>query len=322
MRSATARRDAPDGAAGRRAEIALVANDLAACGEVLHESWMVKRSMASGVSTRADRRVVRAGAGQRRLGGKISGAGGGGFLMLFAPRHAHAAICRACRSCAPSRSCSNPRAARSSTSRRAPVIELTDTVRDAFARGYLEEVSSSVAKLPLAQIAAFADRRARLSRRPPGVRDRQRRQRSTASHMACDLAKNIYPAGRWPASAASACCRSPTTSGSSPRWPTTAATTACSPSSSPSTCVPGDLVIAISASGNSPNILEALVAARAAGARTAALLGFDGGRARDLADVAGGRGLARLRPRRRRAPGRESSVTAWMRRVVADVHRD
>ena len=37
------------------------------------------------------------------------------------------------------------------------MIELTDTVRDAFARGYLEAVSSSVAKLPLAQIALFAE---------------------------------------------------------------------------------------------------------------------------------------------------------------------
>jgi D-sedoheptulose 7-phosphate isomerase len=49
---------------------------------------------------------------------------------------------------------------------------------------------------------------------------------------------------------------------------------------------PGDLIIAISASGNSPNVLHALAFARERGAHTAALLGFDGGRARSMVDVA------------------------------------
>jgi D-sedoheptulose 7-phosphate isomerase len=47
----------------------------------------------------------------------------------------------------------------------------------------------------------------------------------------------------------------------------------------------GDLVIAISGSGRSPNILEGMRAARRAGARVVALLGFDGGPAKDLADA-------------------------------------
>lgn len=47
----------------------------------------------------------------------------------------------------------------------------------------------------------------------------------------------------------------------------------------------GDLVILISASGNSPNILEAARAAGGAGAQTVALAGSDGGRVSGLADV-------------------------------------
>ena len=47
-----------------------------------------------------------------------------------------------------------------------------------------------------------------------------------------------------------------------------------------------DLVIAISASGRSPNILAALKVAAERGARTVALLGFDGGTARDLVELA------------------------------------
>jgi len=49
---------------------------------------------------------------------------------------------------------------------------------------------------------------------------------------------------------------------------------------------PEDVVVAISASGNSPNILKGLEMARLQRARTIGLLGFDGGAAADMVDVA------------------------------------
>ncbi len=49
---------------------------------------------------------------------------------------------------------------------------------------------------------------------------------------------------------------------------------------------PGDVLIALSTSGTSPNILAAMQAARAAGAKTVLFGGRDGGPARALADVA------------------------------------
>lgn len=48
---------------------------------------------------------------------------------------------------------------------------------------------------------------------------------------------------------------------------------------------PGDLVVAISASGNSPNVLSLARAAREAGARVLAWTGKTGGKLRALADV-------------------------------------
>jgi phosphoheptose isomerase len=47
----------------------------------------------------------------------------------------------------------------------------------------------------------------------------------------------------------------------------------------------GDVLVAISTSGNSPNILLALARARELGLRSVALLGKDGGKAKGLADV-------------------------------------
>ena len=47
---------------------------------------------------------------------------------------------------------------------------------------------------------------------------------------------------------------------------------------------PGDILIAISASGNSPNVLEAVKAAKSAGATTLGLAGFDGGHLKSIVD--------------------------------------
>lgn len=47
---------------------------------------------------------------------------------------------------------------------------------------------------------------------------------------------------------------------------------------------PGDVLVLISASGRSPNLLEAVKVAQARDMRTVALLGFDGGLLRDMVD--------------------------------------
>lgn len=48
---------------------------------------------------------------------------------------------------------------------------------------------------------------------------------------------------------------------------------------------PGDLLLAFSGSGNSPNILRALESARTMGVKSYAVLGYSGGRALGMADV-------------------------------------
>ena len=64
-------------------------------GRVLHEGWMLKRTLAEGITSAAIAdwyaRARRHGA----LGGKLLGAGGGGFLLLYAPSERHAEICAA-----------------------------------------------------------------------------------------------------------------------------------------------------------------------------------------------------------------------------------
>ncbi len=61
-------------------------------GEALHQGWLLKKQLASAVSNnRIDRyyqRALDAGA----LGGKVLGAGGGGFLLLYCPQAKQAQI--------------------------------------------------------------------------------------------------------------------------------------------------------------------------------------------------------------------------------------
>jgi D-sedoheptulose 7-phosphate isomerase len=50
-------------------------------------------------------------------------------------------------------------------------------------------------------------------------------------------------------------------------------------------CEPGDVVIGVSGSGNSPNVLKAFEVAKACGATTICLTGKGGGKSKDLADI-------------------------------------
>jgi D-glycero-alpha-D-manno-heptose-7-phosphate kinase len=63
----------------------LVAGDFKALGEMLHEGWVRKRQLASGVSSSTIDGLYEAGMRSGAWGGKVLGAGGGGCLLLIAP---------------------------------------------------------------------------------------------------------------------------------------------------------------------------------------------------------------------------------------------
>ena len=61
-------------------------------GRLLDESWKLKRSLGAQISTPAIDEIYEAAKSAGALGGKLLGSGGGGFMMLFAPPHAHERI--------------------------------------------------------------------------------------------------------------------------------------------------------------------------------------------------------------------------------------
>ncbi len=58
--------------------------DLDGFGNLLHESWQLKRSLSSQISNSAIDNIYNAGREAGALGGKLLGAGGGGFILFFA----------------------------------------------------------------------------------------------------------------------------------------------------------------------------------------------------------------------------------------------
>ncbi len=67
-------------------------NNPEAVGSVLHENWVLKKSVTSGISTPTIDAWYDAGRKAGAIGGKILGAGAGGFLMFYAPADSHEAI--------------------------------------------------------------------------------------------------------------------------------------------------------------------------------------------------------------------------------------
>jgi D-glycero-alpha-D-manno-heptose-7-phosphate kinase len=70
-------------------------NRAGAFGEIIHEGWLLKKSLTAGITTNVIddwyAKARQAGA----VGGKLLGAGAGGFLMFYAPPEKHEAIERA-----------------------------------------------------------------------------------------------------------------------------------------------------------------------------------------------------------------------------------
>lgn len=71
----------------RQLRLELQNNHIEAMGEILHENWILKKTLAKGISNpeidELYEKALKAGA----IGGKLLGAGGGGFLLFYAPEN-------------------------------------------------------------------------------------------------------------------------------------------------------------------------------------------------------------------------------------------
>lgn len=104
---------------------------------------------------------------------------------------------------------------------------------------------------------------------------------ATASHFACDLSKGTISAGKQRIKAFALTDNVHLLTA----WANDTAYDMVFAEQMNNYLEPGDVVIAISGSGNSPNVLNGINVAREKGAITVGFIGFKGGKLKDLVDV-------------------------------------
>jgi D-glycero-alpha-D-manno-heptose-7-phosphate kinase len=70
----------------------LLSGNMDVIGELLHESWVLKKQLASKISNGGIDEMYDAARRAGAIGGKITGAGGGGFLLLYCPHEKQDAV--------------------------------------------------------------------------------------------------------------------------------------------------------------------------------------------------------------------------------------
>lgn len=64
----------------------LLAGNLDNLGHLLHESWLLKKQLASQVTNNRIDEIYQTAREAGAIGGKVTGAGGGGFILLYCPK--------------------------------------------------------------------------------------------------------------------------------------------------------------------------------------------------------------------------------------------
>ncbi len=147
---------------------------------------------------------------------------------------------------------------------------------------YLREVSQLASAMPVAAIRRVVDRLLT-------AYEEERRlillgnggSAATASHLVADFQKMIYLEGGKPFRAMACTDSMPLVTA----WANDTDYSGVFAEQVRTWAEPGDVVLAISGSGNSPNVLRAVEVARERGATTIGLSGFSGGKLASLVDL-------------------------------------
>jgi D-glycero-alpha-D-manno-heptose-7-phosphate kinase len=74
---------------------AMLRTDIPEMARILNSSWLAKRETATGISTTVIETLLDTAMKAGALAGKVSGAGGGGFIMFIVPPEKHLVVARA-----------------------------------------------------------------------------------------------------------------------------------------------------------------------------------------------------------------------------------
>lgn len=72
--------------------INLIENNVDEIGTILHKNWLLKKQLSSNISNNTIDMMYNLAIGAGAIGGKIAGAGGGGFLMVYSKPDKHDSV--------------------------------------------------------------------------------------------------------------------------------------------------------------------------------------------------------------------------------------
>jgi len=150
-------------------------------------------------------------------------------------------------------------------------------------RKYISEIGDTLDKLPIDSIAQVVDllEEARLKGKRIFIFGNGG-SAATASHFAADLSKGAICKGKPRLKAFALTDNVPLLTA----WANDTTYDNIFAEQLENLVEPGDIVIGISGSGNSPNVLNGVKVAKAEGATTIGFIGFDGGKVKELVDIA------------------------------------
>lgn len=251
--------------------------DLADIGRLLDESWRHKKRFAKSVSTPEIDAYYDTAKACGALGGKITGAGGGGFLLVFAEPDRQGRISRELTALG------LQELAFDFESRGSQITldqqgRFTSTITP---EGYLLGMRAVVSRLDKRQIDRITDiiYTAYLADKQVFVMGNGG-SAATASHFSSDLAKAVAVNGKRGLRAIPLTDNIPLMTA----WGNDVGFEDIFAGQLRNLVNAGDVVIGISGGGMSKNVLKAMALARDRGARTVGLSGFTGGRLKDLAE--------------------------------------
>jgi galactokinase/mevalonate kinase-like predicted kinase/phosphoheptose isomerase len=259
---------------------ALQAGELRQFAELLDVSWNWKRRLTTSISNPDIDRCYAAARAAGALGGKIAGAGGGGFLLLYAEHDAQSDVRRSLAELGLHQElklqfeCKGVQTLMNQSGQTGAPLQ---------SEGYLLGLETISRRLDQAAIHRIADE--------VYAAHRNRKKiffmgnggsAATASHASCDFSKTAMVDGKRPIRTMCLSDNIPAMTA----WSNDVSFEDAFCGQLRHSLDPGDVVIGITGSGNSRNVVKALEYAKTNGALTIALVGFDGGEAKKVVDLA------------------------------------
>ncbi|MEM0230919.1 MAG: SIS domain-containing protein [Candidatus Woesearchaeota archaeon] len=263
----------------------LKSGNINSMGEILHKNWLLKKSLSEGISNKKIdayyEKALEAGA----TGGKILGAGGGGFLLFYCPKEKQELLVKKLglermhfRFEHFGSRIVHLRTHEMDTLDQ--IYETSESIHEFSQKysGYLAETFSKINHEVVEQVIKEFLNAERMGKTIYFIGNGG--SAAIATHFACDIGKGTKKANKMFKAISLADNLSTFTA-----YANDLGYEHVFSKQLENVLNKDDILVSISSSGNSPNIINAVEYAKKVGAKTISFVGFDGGKLKEISDI-------------------------------------